>query len=189
MKRRNFIGASIFPSLALDKIQSFLGLKRADKVIKVEAGKDRFDKPITLMEGDTFFTKVATADTNGDLFVFESIRDMKGGVPLHYHFEQDEWWYVLEGEFLFKIGEETFTARKGDSVFGPRMVPHTFSKISDGPARLLMAFQPAGRMEAHFKALSEGIYAKLTEAEKKEFRKKNGFEVVGPALDYDKTKH
>lgn len=161
--------------------------KRTEKGIRVNAGKDRFDKPITLLEGDTFYTKVSTKDTDGDLYIFESTRNKKGGPPLHYHYSQDEWWYILEGEFLFKVGEETFTAKAGDSVFGPRMVPHAFSKTNEGIGRLLMAFQPAGKMEEHFKAVSEGIYGKLSEEEKHKFRQKNGFEVVGPALTVDKS--
>ena len=101
--------------------------------------------------------------------------------------EQDEWWYILESEFLFKVGDETFIAKKGDSVFGLRIVPHAFVKLNDGIAKMIIGFQPAGKMEEHFKSLSEGIYSKLTEEEKKIFRQKNGFEVVGPALTYDKT--
>lgn len=164
-----------------------LARRRVDKGVLVGAGKDRFDKPIGLFEGDTFYTKVSSQDTDGDWYIFESTRDKKGGPMLHYHYEQDEWWYILEGEFLFKVGDRTFTARAGDSVFGPRMVPHTFAKVNEGPARLLMAFQPAGKMEEHFKAVSEGKYAKLTEEEKLAVRKQHGFEVVGPALTFKKV--
>lgn len=160
--------------------------ERATKGIKVDAGKDRFGKSISLLQGDTFFCKVSSIDTHGELYIFESIRDKKGGPALHYHYEQDEWWYILEGEFLFKVDDKTFTAKAGDSVFGPRMVPHAFAKTNEGIARLLMAFQPAGKMEEHFKALSQGIYEKLSEEEKHKFRQNNGFEVVGPALIYEK---
>ena len=161
--------------------------KRVDKGIKVDAGKDRFDKSISLFDGDTFFCKVSSKDTDGDLYIFESTRDKKGGPPLHFHYEQDEWWYILEGEFLFKVGDQTFTAKAGDSVFGPRMVPHAFAKTNEGSARLLMAFQPAGKMEEHFTAVSKGIYKNMTPEEKDKFRQSNGHEVVGPALTYDKT--
>ena len=161
--------------------------RRIKKGIRVNAGKDRYEKPISLLEGDIFYTKVSTKDTDGDLYIFESTREKKGGPPLHYHYEQDEWWYILEGEFLFKVGEESFTAKAGDSVFGPRMIPHAFAKTSEGPGRLLMAFQPAGKMEEHFKAVSEGIYSKLSDDEKYKFRQYNGFEVVGPALTIDKS--
>lgn len=180
-------GSRCFFSAPFSTIAKINRRIKVGKGIKVDAGKDRFEKPMSLFEGDTFYTKVSTEDTNGDIYIFESTRDRKGGPPLHYHYEQDEWWYILEGEFLFKVGDQTFTAKKGDSVFGPRMVPHAFAKTNEGPARMVMAFQPAGKMEAHFKALSQGIYAKLSEAEKHKFRQTNGFEVVGPALTYDKS--
>lgn len=118
--------------------------------------------------------------------MFESTRDKKGGPPLHYHYEQVEWWYIFDGEFLFKIGDETFTAKKDESVFGPRMVPHAFAKTNEGPARLLMAFQPAGKMEEYFKNLSLGVYDKFTKEEEHEISQQHGFEVVGPALTNEK---
>ena len=190
MNRNSFLKAWIAAGTFLTApLAAMTGIrrKRPDKGIRVTAGQDRFDKPISLLEGDVFYTKVSTKDTEGDLYIFESTRDKKGGPPLHYHYEQDEWWYIMEGEFLFKVGEELFTAKAGDSVFGPRMIPHAFAKTSEGIGRLLMAFQPAGKMEEHFKALSEGIYSKLSEDEKHKFRQKNGFEVVGPALTIDKS--
>ena len=153
---------------------------------EADAGKDRYDKSISLFEGDTFFTRVSTADTNGALYMFESERDKKGGSPLHYHYEQDEWWFILEGEFLFKVGDETFTAKKGDSVFSSRMVPHAFAKTNEGPVRLMMAFQPAGKMEEHFKNRSAGAYDKLTKEEEKKIRQEYGLEVVEPALGHEK---
>lgn len=157
---------------------------RDTKGFRVDAGKDRSGKSISLFEGDSFYTKVSTRDTDGDIFVFESTRLKEGGPPLHLHYEQDEWWYILQGEFLFQVGDETFRAKAGDSVFGPRRIPHAFAKVGEGEARMLMFFQPAGKMEANFLAISQGVTAKMTEAERKAFRKEHGFEAVGPPLTY-----
>lgn len=190
MKRNSFLKACLAAGALISSpftVMAGIRRKRIDKGIRVIAGNDRFGKPISLLEGDTFYTKVSPKDTDEDLYIFESTRINKGGPPLHYHYEQDEWWYILEGEFLFKVGEDTFTAKAGDSIFGPRMVPHAFAKTNEGPGRLLMAFQPAGKMEEHFKAVSQGIYSKLSDEEKHKFRQKNGFEVVGPALTIDKS--
>lgn len=106
---------------------------------------------------------------------------------MHVHYNQDEVWYVLEGEFLIKVGQQLYQAKAGDSVFGPRGVPHTFAKTNEGNARLLMTFQPAGKMEEFFIASSEGKVAKMTPVEQDNFRKQHGFERVGPALDYQKN--
>jgi uncharacterized cupin superfamily protein len=105
---------------------------------------------------------------------------------LHFHYNQDEWWYVLEGEFLIKVGDRLYEVKAGDSVFGPRGVPHAFAKTGEGNARLLMTFQPAGKMEEFFIAASEGKLAKMTPAEQDDFKKQHGFEHVGPALNYQK---
>jgi mannose-6-phosphate isomerase-like protein (cupin superfamily) len=187
MKRTTFIqrltAVVMFIATPVVAITKTLSSGRG-KGFKVDAGKSRSGKNVSLFDGDTFFTKVSGKDTNGDLFVFESTRSNEGGPPLHYHFEQDEWWYVLQGEFIFKIGDETFTAKTGDSVFGPRMIPHAFAKVGKGEAKLLMLFQPAGKMEENFEAISEGVTSKMTAEERTAFRKKNGFEVVGPALTY-----
>lgn len=156
---------------------------RASKGFKVDAGKDRFDHAISLFDGDTFTTKVSTKDTDGDLYVFESSRVKEGGPALHAHFDQDEMWYVLEGEFLIKVGEVTHQAKAGDSVFGPRNVPHCFAKVGLGEGRLLMTFQPAGKMEAFFQKVSEGVMKTMSEAEQDTFREEHGFKRVGPPIN------
>ena len=190
MQRNAFLRVLAATGSALSlPFASFANRKTADrknKGFKVETGKDRFEKPITLLEGDTFYTKVSTNDTAGDLYVYESTRVKKGGPALHYHYEQDEYWYVLEGEFIIKVGDNLYQAKAGDSVFGPRGVPHTFAKVNEGNARLLMTFQPAGKMEECFIAMSEGKLAKMTPAEQDAFKKAHGFEKVGPAIEYEK---
>jgi mannose-6-phosphate isomerase-like protein (cupin superfamily) len=186
MKRTTFIrlaSAAITglatPFTALAKTTS-----RVTKGFFVPSGKDRFDKSIHLFEGDTFFTKVSTNDTDGEFYVFESTRDKKGGPPLHVHHEQDEWWYILSGEFLIKVGDEVFTAKTGDSAFGPRGVPHTFAKVSEGEGRLLISFTPAGKMEESFIARSQGATDHMTDEQRKEFSRAHGVDIVGPPLSY-----
>ncbi|WP_203229903.1 hypothetical protein, partial [Flavobacterium sp. LMO9] len=68
-----------------------------DKGFMVKAGKDRFDKPISLFEGDTFNTKVSTKDSDGDVCVFETTRVKEGGPSFHLHYNQDEFWYIIKG--------------------------------------------------------------------------------------------
>jgi mannose-6-phosphate isomerase-like protein (cupin superfamily) len=160
---------------------------RGNKGIKVVSGEDRLGKPLSLFEGDTFYAKVSTADTDGDVYVFESTRVKEGGPSFHLHYDQDEFWYILKGEFLFKVGDETFTAKAGDSVFGPRNVPHAFAKVGEGEAKLLMFFQPAGKMEEMFKKISEGVTKSITTEEGKDkFFQEHGLKRMGPPLTYSK---
>lgn len=172
-------------SAALIPVKNFAGqfrFNRDAKGYKVDAGKDRMDKPLSLMEGDSFFTKVGGADTDGDMYIFESTRVKEGGPSFHVHHAQDEWWYVISGEFLFKVGDKDFTAKQGDFVFGPRGVPHAFCKTGEGEARLMMGFQPAGKMEAFFKLSAEGVLKNMTEEEREVLRQQHGFTRVGPPI-------
>ena len=62
---------------------------------------------------------------------------------LHVHHQEDEGFYVLEGELTFHVGDQTIKAYPGSFLFGPRDVPHAFTADS-GPARLLFVLSPAG---------------------------------------------
>ncbi|HEY5748041.1 MAG TPA: cupin domain-containing protein [Chryseolinea sp.] len=186
MKRTNFLqiclAVSAIATAPLNVLAKSVKKFLLDKGFMVNAGKDRNDKSLSLFEGDIFDCKVATKDTNGDIYVFESKRVKEGGPAHHYHFNQDEWWYVLQGEFLIKVGETIYKAKAGDSVFGPRMIPHSFAKVGEGEAKLLMFFQPAGKMEEFFTKLSQGLGKNMTEAEQDKFREEHGFKRVGPPI-------
>ena len=188
MKRSSFLkfGFAIGSFLAapFSSIAKAISNGRDDKGFKVDAGKDRFDKSISPFEGDAFFTKVSTKDTDGGMYVFESTRIREGGPILHTHYDTDEFWYVLQGEFLIKVGDTTYNAKAGDLVFGPRMVPHTFAKIGQGEAKVIICHQPAGKMEEYFQKLSEGVAKNMSEEERNNMRKEHGFEKVGPPLTY-----
>jgi quercetin 2,3-dioxygenase len=98
--------------------------------------------------------KVATQDTDGRLFIFEATNTQKGGPPRHLHPEQEEWFRVLEGEYIIEIGSERMRLKPGDSVLAPRQVPHVWAFVGNGLGRLLIAFQPAGKMESYFQVVS-----------------------------------
>jgi mannose-6-phosphate isomerase-like protein (cupin superfamily) len=190
MKRTTFLKTCLAVGTLLSATFTVFGklTNRIGKGIKVDAGKDRFDKPITLFGKDTFYTKVSTKDTDGDLWVYESTRFEEGGPKLHIHYDQDEIWYILKGEFLFKVGEDKFIAKTGDTVFGPRQVPHAFAKIGAGEARLLMMFQPAGKMEEFFQKISAGVTTNFTTEEQLNFEEEHRVKVVGEALRQDSSK-
>lgn len=186
MHRNSFLNLGLaaisFFAAPFSLVAQVINKQRVNKGLLVKAGKDRSDKPITLFEGDSFYTKVSTQDSDGDIFVFESTRIKEGGPTYHLHYEQDEYWYVLKGEFLFKVGDEEFTAKEGDSVFGPRMVPHAFAKIGEGEAKLLMFFQPAGKMEALFQQISDGKFKNSTPEERAKVNHDHGVRSIGPPL-------
>jgi len=140
--------------------------------------QDRVGDPIRFLNGN-FFCKVSAADTHGEICVFDTVRTVRGGPPLHFHHAQDEWFFVTEGEFDIQIGDAVHRLREGDAVLGPRLVPHAFVNITE-TGRLLVMFSPAGTMETFFREgsrrgpLSATEFASLSE--------EHGMTVVGPPL-------
>jgi mannose-6-phosphate isomerase-like protein (cupin superfamily) len=116
----------------------------------VLAGEDRSAHPHSLGFSSILF-KVPTGETAGGLFVMEHTHLLPGGPPLHLHLNQEEWFYVMEGEVAFQVGEQRVHLHAGDSVLAPRRVPHTFSSVGTAPARMIIAFCPAGKMEQYFR--------------------------------------
>lgn len=145
----------------------------------VRYDEDRFLAPVSFLNG-RFDLKISSRDTGGALCVIDTIRLGRGGPPLHLHHEQDEWFFVQEGRFLFQIGDQAYDLGPGDSIFGPRKIPHAFVNRSE-TGRLMVAFQPAGTMEAFF---SGGSPHPLSE-EFKILSRQHGMEVVGPPLRAD----
>ena len=91
-------------------------------------GKTVTIKASVFLKVVTFYTKITTTDTDGDLYVYESTRLKDRGPALHYYYEQDEFWYVLKGESLIKIGEETYHAKEGDLCICPKKNTSCFCK-------------------------------------------------------------
>lgn len=114
----------------------------------VAAGEDRFRQHRGLGVSAISF-KVTPQDSNGILIIENTFHE-KGGPARHLHHNQDEWFYAVEGEFIFEIGQEKFRLKPGDSLLAPRKVPHVWAYAGGTGGRILIAFMPAGKMEAFF---------------------------------------
>src|SRR5688572_6441235 len=90
--------------------------------------------------------KLTTNNTGGSIAMCEfDNKDTTdwNWVPFHVHTQEDEIWYVLEGELTFKIGKQLRPAGPGSVVFGPRNMMHSY-RISKAPAKYLLMLTPAG---------------------------------------------
>jgi mannose-6-phosphate isomerase-like protein (cupin superfamily) len=152
---------------------------------KVEAGKDRFQEELHIM-GGMFSCMISSKDTGGELCAYDTYRLEKGGPALHFHHSQDEWFYIIKGEFIVKVGDDMFNLSPGDSAFAPRTIPHAFAKISEGEAQMIVLFQPAGSMEDFFKQMSKFGSSIPKDQEKvfKDLWHAHGMEMVGPPLAF-----
>jgi len=97
--------------------------------------------------------KSSGATTNGRVAVIEHLGTQGLGSPLHVHHNEDEWFYVLEGELTIWVAGKTVAAGSGAFVFGPRDVPHTFV-VSSAQARFLLVTEP-GDFVGFVRALAE----------------------------------
>ncbi|MES2371625.1 MAG: cupin domain-containing protein [Bacteroidota bacterium] len=183
MKRRLFLQLPLVASAFMTQAQD-TG-KKLRKGFKVASGKNHKMEDLLVM-GGRFDCKVSSQDTNGALLIYDTVRHEKGGPALHFHHDQDEWFYVTKGEFIVQVGDETFTLKSGDSAFAPRKTPHAFAKTSEGEAQMMVLFQPAGLMEDFFKQMSKlgRQIPKNQEKELKELWRTHGMEIVGPPLKY-----
>lgn len=103
--------------------------------------------------GQLVTIKASSESTAGRVGVTETLAPRGSGSPLHVHHNEDEWFYVIEGELTFWVGGQVITAPAGSFVYGPREVPHTFI-VSSEQARFLLVVEPAG-FEGFVRALGQ----------------------------------
>ncbi len=95
--------------------------------------------------------KLLSTDTDNQLSVFISTNNLKGyGPPLHVHHTFDEFFCVLDGDFVFLLDGEKLSLIPGDTIFIPRNVRHAFDCISEKPGTLLVSILPGKGMETFF---------------------------------------
>jgi len=183
MKRRSFLAsglksaAAIFPATVLaDLALAQSPAASPNDVHVVAAGNDRLGEHRSRGFSTVLF-KVLPEETNSGLFVIEHQNLIKGGPPLHYHIAQEEYFYVLEGEVIFQVGDIRKKLVAGESVVGPRGVPHAFSGSDSKPGRMLIAFTPAGKMEPFLRVST----APNPPAWTAEFFRQHDMVLVGPS--------
>lgn len=149
----------------------------------VKSGADRTGYPHKAVRaGSHLDFKVLTSETNGAMFIMENRNMIRGGPPRHVHFEQEEWFYLVDGgEVVMEIGDQKLQLKPGDSVLAPRKVPHVWAYLGDRPGRMLFAFTPAANVEAFFNETSKpGL--KLGDARHARLYETHGMKLLGPPL-------
>lgn len=156
---------------------------RGSKGFRVGAGQNRQGEDLRIMGGQ-FNLLVSSEDSGGDLLIYDTSRRQRGGPAFHVHHAQDEWFYVLRGEFIVRVGEDTVTLHPGDSAFAPRRIPHAFAMTSEGEGQMLVLFQPAGSMEHFFHEMSKlgPAIPQNQETKLRQLWADHGMEIVGPPL-------
>jgi mannose-6-phosphate isomerase-like protein (cupin superfamily) len=133
--------------------------------------------------GGEITVKVSTQDTGGAFAMFEGRTEPLHGPPLHMHHEQDECFYILEGEYKFEVDGQEIYAGPGATVFAPRGSRHTFQVVGNTAGRAVTTVIPGGLdvfFEEFAKAVPPGTIpdpGKLAP-----LFQKHGLELLGPPL-------
>lgn len=99
--------------------------------------------------GNPFLLKVSGADSHGGVALLTASFAPGTGAKDHLHRGHDEIFYVLDGEFRFRVGDKHIEATTGGLCFAPRHAAHGFQNVGPTPGRLLGVIAPAG-YEQHF---------------------------------------
>lgn len=85
--------------------------------------------------------KARSAETGGAFLLFEMLSRRGKATPLHVHPDEDESFYVLDGELLMHVEGSERRAPAGSFVSVPRGTVHAFTVVSE-TARFLTMFTP-----------------------------------------------
>ena len=134
--------------------------------------------------------KAAAEQTRGRYALVEILAPARYEGVLHVHHNEDEGFYLVEGEVTLYVGDQTIEMQPGSFAFGPQDVPHAF-RVGALPAKLLFLLSPAG-LEGFIREVSEPTRsltvppppeAAPTEAEMQrlaEIAARYGGEILGP---------
>jgi quercetin dioxygenase-like cupin family protein len=113
-------------------------------------------EPVVLADGDgellwfgggLITIKVTTQQSGGAFFLLEDIAQRGKTTPLHLHPDDDETFYVLEGELLVHVDGTEYIVGAGGTAFAPRGSAHAFLVTSEH-ARFLGLCTPGAGIEA-----------------------------------------
>ena len=127
--------------------------------------------------------KISGEDTDGAYSLLE-VELTGDGPPQHIHNNEDEAFYVLEGEVKFLLGEHTSIAKAGTLARIPRGTRHAFCRVGKKYAKLLALFNPAGIEKFFDEAVDLDVT--VTEhylAKANALAEKYNMDIVGPPLD------
>jgi mannose-6-phosphate isomerase-like protein (cupin superfamily) len=85
-----------------------------------------------------------SADTPRFNLAIITIQPHRDGPGTHAHAEEDDSFYMLEGELTFTVDDEEVVAGPGTFVLVPPGVPHGFANRGDSVARIVNVHAPAG---------------------------------------------
>jgi quercetin dioxygenase-like cupin family protein len=136
-------------NIDVEQIQSFVRAPAAGSTLNVL--------------GVTHIYKATAAETGGSFSLWEAVIPPGGGAPPHTHTNEDEAFYVLDGELLVEFEGERAPRHLGPGAFffAARHRRHGFRNVSDHTARALILSAPSRGLDQMFaelqRATADGV--------------------------------
>lgn len=125
-----------------EKLASSPSVAGGQEVLVVPPGAP--DRPVySVFTGISTFLAIAE-DTGGQFSLFDLSVSPLIGPPPHIHSDQDEAFYILDGEIQLTLGNQTIVATPGTFAYVPRGRRHRFQNLGTAPARMLALTIPSG---------------------------------------------
>ncbi|MHA3773911.1 cupin domain-containing protein [Verrucomicrobiota bacterium sgz303538] len=83
-------------------------------------------------------------DTDGQFTMWTEVTPPGGGPPPHYHLNEDEWFFPMEGRVEFFKDNSWTEVPMGTAVFMPKGVAHAFRNPGEKPLKMLIHSTPSG---------------------------------------------
>ena len=107
--------------------------------------------------GEYLTYKIPSQHTGGAYSLFEVATHPRAGPPPHVQHREDEFFYVLEGEFEFLSGGETLGVGVGSLLYVPKGTLHTHKNVGEGMGRMLVSQTPGGLYERFFEEVGKPV--------------------------------
>ena len=107
-------------------------------------------------------TTASTAETGGAYSLTEHLVTAASNPPMHVQRDEDEAFYVLEGEIEFEVDGRVVTATPGTFAFVARGAAHCFRVLTE-TARMLVicSGKPTDNLEDFFLGMGEPAAARV----------------------------
>lgn len=175
--RRSFLAA--FGLASVSRALPFL-VEASGTVTVSRPGENRFRFSAEAQAAQTP-CMITSADSGGAVTIFQMNALPQSGPFLHVHHREDEWYFVIDGNFRFRAGDNEYALTQGSSIWLPRGVPHVWANIEKTEGKMLLMCQPGG-FEHFFDEIGTVPQNEKSPDRMRMLMAKYGMEMLGPPL-------
>jgi transcriptional regulator with XRE-family HTH domain len=140
-------GQSSLTITSLQRIAEGLGVPITSLFKTVEnqnfAVKEKDQVPFRIEGSDVTYIRLAGNFSGRNLEpLLVELRPNQTFGPTFSH-AGEEFFYVLKGRVLMRVGEQDYVLCEGDAIHFPSSIPHNWENLTDKPAKILCVLTPS----------------------------------------------